>query len=62
VAAAQNRQQMADSEEPVATANEIARDGSRCFTGWAHRIFERDDARNMRLATPQIETAAMGLL
>jgi hypothetical protein len=53
---------MADSEEPEATANEIARDGSRCFTGWAHRNFERDDARDMRLATPQVETAAMGLL
>jgi hypothetical protein len=53
---------MAIREEPAETANEIARDGSRCFTGWAHRIFERDDARNEGLAPPRVETAAMGLL
>ena len=45
------------------TADEIARDGFGCFTGWAHHNFKLcDDARNERLATPRAKTAAMGLL
>jgi hypothetical protein len=49
------RRRKTDDEQPALkkTANEIARDGFERFTGWAHQIFELDDARNERLATPR---------
>jgi hypothetical protein len=44
------------------TADEIARDGFGCFTGWAHHNFKLCEMRVTRGWQRCGKTAAMGLL